>query len=263
MVTVLFILDTAHQVCACHTIYQYTMSFRDPEAIGRVVWSVPVFHTLEPILALVAQLLRLLNRVRWPVVLATVLLAISSFAFCMFSAVTVYKSEKWGDGAKYNWVVTTWLASGAACDILIASAITYSLLLSRSGFKATDRIISKLIIWTVATGANSALTATLQLACSLALPNTALPVGLDLVLAKLYTNSLLAFLNRRKSPITRGRYNSATQEDIQLTSLNLSNLPDHAIEPIPVTAHGTILQSPNPKTIPRSNFVLWPKQSMT
>lgn len=28
-------------------------------------------------------------------------------------------------------------------------------------------------------------------------------------------------------------------------------------------AHGTIFQSPNPKTIPRSNFVLWPKQSMT
>jgi len=192
-----------------------------------------------------------------------VLLAISSFAFCMFSAVIVYKSEKWGDGAKYNWVVTTWLASGAACDILIAGAITYSLHLSRSGFKATDRIISKLIIWTVATGAITAFIATLQLASSLALPNTALPVGVDLVLAKLYTNSLLALLNRRKSAINRSRYNPATQEDIQLTALNLSDRSDHAIEPIPATAHDTIFQSPNPKFIPRSNFVSWPKQSIT
>ena len=56
-----------------------------------------------------------------------------------------------------------------------------------------------------------------------------------LVSEKLTTNCGYAdpssSLNRRKSAVDRGRYGSATQEDIHLTTLN----PNYLITPIPAT----------------------------
>jgi len=226
MVITLWVVDFIHQACACHATYIYLTDFRHPEVLARVTWSISAFHSLEPILALVAQIffvhrLHLLNRNWWPIVLIASLLAGISFALGFAASIITFLLTYWSEFARYTWVVVTWLAACAACDILIAGAIATSLFLSRSGVKSTDRIISKLIMWTINTGAFPALFAILELVFFLALNTSFIYPSVDIVLAKLYSNSLLAFLNRRQSPFDSKNEQSLVEGEIHLTTVDL------------------------------------------
>lgn len=105
-------------------------------------------------------------------------------------------------------------ALGAVVDVLIAASLCTLLQRSRTGFKKSDSMISKLMLFTVNTGLLTSIFAVLSLATFLAYPNTLIYVTFFFCLGRLYSNSLLASLNCRR--IIRGT------DDLDGLSLSLA-----------------------------------------
>ncbi|KAF8873112.1 hypothetical protein BD779DRAFT_1679370 [Infundibulicybe gibba] len=109
---------------------------------------------------------------------------------------------------------TVWLAGAAVCDIIIAISMSYYLSKSETGFKSTHILISKLIRLTIETGSMTAAVATIDIALFLGFPHNNYHTTPALVLAKLYSNTLVVIFNSRLR-IVNGR--DATQS-IELNS---------------------------------------------
>ncbi|KAJ9476925.1 hypothetical protein PHBOTO_000581 [Pseudozyma hubeiensis] len=97
---------------------------------------------------------------------------------------------------KFQVVVILWLGFAALTDVLITGSLVFTLNKSRTGFAATDDVITKLIKSTLQTGALTTAFAIIDLILFLA-STTTLHLVFNLPLAKLYVNSLLSTLNAR------------------------------------------------------------------
>ncbi|KAH9944954.1 uncharacterized protein BXZ73DRAFT_38135 [Epithele typhae] len=94
-------------------------------------------------------------------------------------------------------VISSWLGGAALADVIIAASMSYLLLRGKNGIKRSDDMINALVRFVVETGAMTATVAVLDLICFTALSNTLLHECPALVLAKLYSNTLVASLNNR------------------------------------------------------------------
>lgn len=92
-----------------------------------------------------------------------------------------------------------WLGGTALCDIIICCAMFYSLSKSRTGFRATDSTLNKLIRITIETGMASAVIAIVELALFMTFKHNFYHVVPAFMLSKLYSNSFLVLLNSRNS----------------------------------------------------------------
>ncbi|KAH8105629.1 hypothetical protein DFH11DRAFT_1643011 [Phellopilus nigrolimitatus] len=91
----------------------------------------------------------------------------------------------------------------AIADAAIAASLVFLLHKSRTGFRQSETILNRLILFTVNTGLITGLTAIVCLVMNLVFPTTFLYILFYLMTSRLYMNSLLATLNTRKS-IRRG-----------------------------------------------------------
>ncbi|KAJ1030395.1 hypothetical protein NDA16_001304 [Ustilago loliicola] len=97
---------------------------------------------------------------------------------------------------KFNVVVILWLGFAVITDVLITGSLVFTLNKSRTGFAATDDVITKLIRMTLQTGAITTLFAIIDLIVFL-VSTTTLHLVFNLPLSKIYVNSLLSTLNAR------------------------------------------------------------------
>ena len=97
---------------------------------------------------------------------------------------------------KFQVVVILWLAFAALTDVFITGSLVFTLNKSRTGFAATDDVITRLIRLTLQTGALTTFFAVVDLILFVA-STTTLHLVFNLPLAKLYVNSLLSTLNAR------------------------------------------------------------------
>ncbi|KAG1837489.1 hypothetical protein F4604DRAFT_2000616, partial [Suillus subluteus] len=95
--------------------------------------------------------------------------------------------------------VCVWLGGTALCDIIICCAMFYFLSKSRTGFRATDSMLNRLIKITIETGMASAVIAIIELTLFLIFKHNFYHVVPAFMLSKLYSNSFLVLLNSRKS----------------------------------------------------------------
>ncbi|KAL0954048.1 hypothetical protein HGRIS_005200 [Hohenbuehelia grisea] len=93
----------------------------------------------------------------------------------------------------------TALGLGAACDVGIAASMCFLLHRSRSGLKATDNIVTTLMVYTVNTGLLTSIWAIADIICFVAMPLNFVNIGINFVVGKLYANSLMASLNSRQT----------------------------------------------------------------
>ncbi|KAJ7190403.1 hypothetical protein GGX14DRAFT_483216, partial [Mycena pura] len=96
----------------------------------------------------------------------------------------------------YN-AVGVWCAGSAACDILIATCMTYYLAKSTSEYRRTRVLLSKLIRMTIETGSITAVVALANLILFFAFPGKTYYGAPALIMPKLYANTILAVLNAR------------------------------------------------------------------
>ncbi|KAF8526920.1 hypothetical protein BU17DRAFT_61896 [Hysterangium stoloniferum] len=119
----------------------------------------------------------------------------------------------------HKWVVDTWLGSAAICDIFVSAAIVRSLWRSRTGMRRTNNMINNLIVWTVNAGILTSTWAFLDIILFTSSRNTLIHDFFNVMLAKLYANSLFATLNHRHATSV---LDESSAQSISLTALNLS-----------------------------------------
>ncbi|KDR71100.1 hypothetical protein GALMADRAFT_804846 [Galerina marginata CBS 339.88] len=99
---------------------------------------------------------------------------------------------------RFSWLITSALACGGAADVLIAIFMTYYLrkFASPANLDSTTEIINRLVRFALQTGLITSMTSLAVIGCFQAMPNM-IWFSLYILLAKLYSNSLLVSLNAR------------------------------------------------------------------
>ncbi|KAI0089212.1 hypothetical protein BDY19DRAFT_131256 [Irpex rosettiformis] len=129
-------------------------------------------------------------------------IAIGACSFCQLCggigvAIAITFIPAFTDFLKFKAAVIIWLAFSAAADVLIAVSLVWYLRQHKTGFSGSDDAIDRIIRLTVQTGLITAVCATVDLVVFLA-DDTTVHLAFNLLLAKLYTNTLLSSLNTRK-----------------------------------------------------------------
>ncbi|KAK0495062.1 hypothetical protein EDD18DRAFT_1310262 [Armillaria luteobubalina] len=85
----------------------------------------------------------------------------------------------------------------ALCDIIIALCMTYYLMRSKTGFRSTQILVTKIIRLTIETGSVTAIVALVTIILFLAFPHQDFYVTPALATSKLYANTIYMVLNSR------------------------------------------------------------------
>uniref|UniRef100_A0A0W0FKW1 DUF6534 domain-containing protein n=2 Tax=Moniliophthora roreri TaxID=221103 RepID=A0A0W0FKW1_MONRR len=112
---------------------------------------------------------------------------------------TRMKLVTWEDLTQLRGLSMTVNVLGAVSDVFIATGLFFFLHRSRTGFKKSDTMISKLIMFSVSTGLLTSICAIASLLSILVWGDTLIYVAFYFSLGRLYSNSLLATLNARQS----------------------------------------------------------------
>ncbi|KAF8588253.1 hypothetical protein K439DRAFT_1406554 [Ramaria rubella] len=116
---------------------------------------------------------------------------------------------------------TVWLGGSAACDMLIASCMVYFCQKSHTSYNTTtDRLLSRLVRLTVQTGMLTASVAIVDLVLFLSFRNNNLHFAPALVLAKMYTNSIMTVFNNR---VHISKNCGSSLDESECSSKSLSN----------------------------------------
>lgn len=145
-----------------------------------------------------------LNPNLWFVAACTVVLSVIALTAGIACAMITVTLHHFAEYKHFAWLVSLWLVTCSICDIAVTIPVAWTLYSSRTGFRDTDILIVKLIIWTVNTSALPASFALFEAVTFITNNDTLIHLAANIVLAKLYSNTFLASLNRRGA-LTRDR----------------------------------------------------------
>ncbi|EPQ32447.1 uncharacterized protein PFL1_00643 [Pseudozyma flocculosa PF-1] len=199
-----FFLVLADALNACFDLaflYQYLVSYfgdlnyasyantaftADPVMTGIIAFATQLFFAW--------RVYKLMHNVYMPTIIAVG--ALISFLGGVGTTIAVAMYPKFADFQKFQVIVIIWLVGAAVTDVIITLSLVWTLNKARTGFAATDDIITKLIRTTLQTGMLTTFFATVDIILFLA-SSTSLHLVFNLPLAKLYVNTLLSTLNAR------------------------------------------------------------------
>ncbi|EMD32063.1 hypothetical protein CERSUDRAFT_126979 [Gelatoporia subvermispora B] len=198
-----FGLDTAHTLSTVYMLWFYIVSnFSNPGVLASVPWpyiATPIFIvcTSGPVQHFFAFRIRQLSR-SWPLFVGLAILSNVSSGFGLANAISGFvNSANVQSFHKLVPLVDTWLTLATACDGLIAMLLLYYLNKSRTGFKRTDTIITRIIHSCVETSLLNSLICLTDLIIFTKFQNTNYNVLLALPMGRVYSSTLLAMLNSR------------------------------------------------------------------
>ncbi|KDR70341.1 hypothetical protein GALMADRAFT_144651 [Galerina marginata CBS 339.88] len=218
VVLIILVAESLHIVFCIHATYHYTiLNFSNLEELGVVVWSITATLLVTSTIVLVVQLFyaRRIYVVSHKNVGLTALigtLAVGKFAVGLGLSIRADEQPFFPDFVQLQapWIYTASVLP-ALNDALIAASFSYYLHTSRSGLRSTDTLINKLIVFAIN---NGALTSVFDIIVVIFVTPTP-PLAFDTfvkVVGNLYSNSMLATLNSRRS----------TAKSILPTALELS-----------------------------------------
>lgn len=141
------------------------------------------------------------------------------------SAILTSDVVGWREG--WFWLITTLFVSGATLDVVIAISMVLFLADKRQAvLSGAARVLDKLTAFTVRTGLLTSMAAVTVLICYLTMPENFIWMAAYTILAKLYSNSLMASLNSREglrgalhaSPLAESSSQSSWKRGIELRS---------------------------------------------
>ncbi|CCO36126.1 hypothetical protein BN14_10250 [Rhizoctonia solani AG-1 IB] len=227
-VLALWLMDTIQSVCICHMQYHYTITnYANPEALQFNNWSLNFEVGFTAIITFMVQAFfarrawfftkrvgsRFTTTRKTQLLGAIVgLLAAMGLGFGLASFAMTFVLGRFSRFIEYRWLVGIWLGAAAFCDVVIVYMLSTALMTQRTGFGRTDALINKLLRYTINTGLLTSLIAVADLICFCTM-NNLVHLGFNMVLGKLYTNTLLATLNARDTEpanvvhVEEGSYN--------------------------------------------------------
>ncbi|KAF8492940.1 hypothetical protein JB92DRAFT_3000838 [Gautieria morchelliformis] len=199
-----WILETAHTVFIWSDIYSLTViNYGNPETINGTSWSPFASILFTSLLGTTVQsffgyrVWMLSERLIIPLIIwlgSIFRLGFGSAAairFLQAKSLTAYLERD-------QWMVTTALVISTVIDIINTSALCVYLRRRRSTFKSTQRIVDKLMMYSIETGLICSACTLTTVICSLAMPDNLVYFGMLMIYAKLFSNSLLTSLNARR-----------------------------------------------------------------
>ncbi|KLO19750.1 hypothetical protein SCHPADRAFT_797781, partial [Schizopora paradoxa] len=207
----IYILELTQTILLTHDAFStYASHYGDPSILNKMqlhALSVPIFSGMAVSCAVqmhYGYLLRVLSGSK-VLGLSVAFLAIVQCSAAFVQGVQAFIIGEISELASKAFASeTVWLAGSAACDLIIASGMTIIVRLRRinlmkkdTHLPATHALIAKLVRVIVETGCLTALSATIQMIIFIRFPNKPYFTCIGMVLAKLYSNSLLAILNSR------------------------------------------------------------------
>jgi len=205
MVSSLLFLESFHSFTAAMAIYYDTVTrWQTAEANS---YSISATVVLELLITFLVQCFFSLRiyRLSKAMSVSVVCFALAFLRFMGALAMSVEcfmdvprKPNGFGFVVRFSWLITSLLTCGCAADILIAISLIYYLrkFASPANSQSTTEIINRLVRFALQTGLITSMTSLAVITCFQAMPNMVW-LGLYILLAKLYSNSLLVSLNAR------------------------------------------------------------------
>ncbi|KAL9709437.1 hypothetical protein Ac2012v2_007172 [Leucoagaricus gongylophorus] len=205
LVIVLVLFDATHLCFITHTVYHYTITnFHDEDKLKHVVWSVVMEALFTGFNGAFVQIFytyrvwKLSERSR--LITGLILFLIACCAGCGTVWVIIsMQFDTYEKLLKISPLTITINALSTTIDMLIATSLVYLLHNARTGFKRSNTMINKLIIFIVSTGVLTTLCAVAALISLTVSPRTLIYASFYFCIGRLYVNSFLATLNARSS----------------------------------------------------------------
>ncbi|KAJ3743396.1 hypothetical protein DFH05DRAFT_1495820 [Lentinula detonsa] len=205
LVAIVWLFDSIHQALISHTVYFYVVTnFNNVSEQANLVWSILLEVLFNGLIGFVVQsfltmrVWKMSNQNK-PLTVLIVLFVLGELTCSVAFTISSLKLVTWTDLTHLKSLSMTVNVLGAVADVMIAAGLFYFLHRSRTGFKKSDTMISKLIMFTVSTGLLTSICAVASLLSILIWGKTLIYVAFYFSLGRLYSNSLLATLNARKS----------------------------------------------------------------
>ncbi|KAI0716550.1 hypothetical protein C8Q76DRAFT_411635 [Earliella scabrosa] len=217
VVALLFILDTAHVILSWHMIYYYLVTkYADYAALQNSVWSFNVTIVVTTIITMIvhcffARRVYILGNKNW--FLASIIVSLSTVRMVLgwYTAIRIFSLENL---ALLPVLLTphvgSALGAGTLADCIITGSLVYYLRKHKTGFRATDNAVDRVVSWTVNNGFLTSVVGLTVVVTFSTMTTNMVFCGVHLLLSKLYANSLLGTLNFRKAHAGRGMQDEPT-----------------------------------------------------
>ncbi|KAF8186284.1 hypothetical protein BJ912DRAFT_880358 [Pholiota molesta] len=197
--------DAIHLAMISHAVYHYVVSnYHNPERLQFLTWTVlmeALFTGVNGGLVQTFYTMRVWRLSRRNYFLAGgIFFFIVSTVGCGTAWVILsMQFETFKQLLTITPLTITINALSTFVDVAIAASLCILLNQSRTGFKRSDSIINRLIIFVVNTGVLTSCCAVASLICLIASSHSLVYASFYFCIGRLYTNSFLATLNARKS----------------------------------------------------------------
>lgn len=204
LVFAVFASDTVHQALVTHSAYVYLVTdITNPAGLGDLVWSLIVEVLFNAITAFLVQcflsmrVYRLSNK-SIPVTVVVMSSVIAEFVLSIVYVAKALPFQTFVDLHELQGISSAINATTAASDVLIAGCLCFLLQKSRTGFRRSDTMINKLMLFSLNTGLLTGIFAVASLISISVWPNAFIYIAFYFCVGRLYCNSLLATLNARR-----------------------------------------------------------------
>ncbi|KAG1813405.1 hypothetical protein EV424DRAFT_1416876 [Suillus variegatus] len=211
LVGAVFVSDTTHQVLISHTVYTYLITdFGNASDLEKLVWSLSVEVLFNGFTGFMVQSF-LAKRVyhlsnKSMIITASVMsLVIAELVIVVIYVAKAVHLTTFAQVPQIRSLSMSINAVAAAGDILIAVLLCTFLQRSRTGFRRSETMIKKLMLFTINTGLLTSVCAMMSFISIVVWPDTYIYIAFYFCVGRLYCNSLLATLNARKG-IRRDSY---------------------------------------------------------
>ncbi|KAL4269496.1 DUF6534 domain-containing protein [Pleurotus pulmonarius] len=248
IVLAVWVFDTLHQALITHTVYHYVISnYFNPIALGNMIWSILLEVLVNGFIGLIVQsylmhrIWRLSGKKLWPLFLIGPFI-LGEFVCSLVFTILSLQMTTFAELTSLKGLSMTVNVLAAAGDLLISICLVLMLHKRRTGFKKSNTIISRLIIFTINTGLLTTMCAIASLISILVWDATLIYVTFFFCIGRFYANTLLATLNARSiirnvgeevdtnSVPLSGRHASSTLNKIGPKPTNISIQIDTAHE---------------------------------
>lgn len=220
------VLDTVHLVFISHTMWHYLISnFNNPHGLELITWSIVMEALCTGVTGCLVQcfyLTRLWLLSKGNMLLTGFILAIVLATAAMGTAwvILAMQLKTFDDLLTISPITISINALSTASDVLIAGSLCLMLHRARTGFKKSDTMINRLMLFVVNTGVLTSCIAIAALVALIASPLTLIYACFYFCIGRLYTNSFLATLNGRDLVKRKNNDTSHMLNSIPPTLLN-------------------------------------------
>ncbi|KAK0475339.1 hypothetical protein EDD18DRAFT_213931 [Armillaria luteobubalina] len=209
-IVLLWILDTLHLALISSALYSYLVtSHGNYQAMLNIAWSLRSQNTVSRIIVVGIQALYVVRIWKLGRHFSTVLpwcsllSVVTTLAASLYAVHATYNVQGFLNLPSVSAAIATVFSATAVSDIAIAIIMCFCLHKGRelTRVSSTIKIIGTLMRLVIMSGSTTSVCSLLVLFSIIAWPDSLIFLAFDMIISKLYMNSLLAMLNYRKIPL--------------------------------------------------------------